>query len=97
MSTKLRNIDAIKKMLSGQHFTQTKTSVGYEKNNDQIKPREIGEEWEEDGCTWVQEKGFKITQTWQKASGKSKFYYFINRIPNLRIRKCFQLNPKFLK
>lgn len=60
MSTKLRNIDAIKKMLDGSHRTQTKTSIGYQKNDAIIK-REIGEVWiDENGDEWIQEKGFKI-------------------------------------
>ena len=60
MSTKLRNIDAIKKMLDGQHKSQSKTSIGYQKTVENTT-REVGETWvDENGAEWVQKEGFKI-------------------------------------
>lgn len=60
MSNKLRNIDALKKMLDGQHKSQTKSTLGYQKVQEHVA-REVGEVWtDEQGNEWVQQKGFKI-------------------------------------
>jgi len=61
--TKLRNIDAVKKMLDGNHRTQTKTSVSLNVKEAPIK-REIGECWtDENGKEWEQRDGYKISVT----------------------------------
>lgn len=63
MSTKLRNIDAIKKMLDGSHRTQTKKSVSLNTDEAPIK-RQIGDRWvDENGKEWEQRDGYKITVT----------------------------------
>ena len=61
MSTKLRNIEAIKKMLDGTHRTQTATKVSLNiQKSDDVK-REVGEVWvDSDGIEWEQRAGFKI-------------------------------------
>lgn len=68
MSSKLKNIDAISKMLEGTHRTQTRQTVGFsdaEKTAKKNQKREVGEQWAEydnEGnvvCYWVQEKGYK--------------------------------------
>jgi ribosomal protein L37AE/L43A len=62
MSTKLRNIDAIKKMLDGTHKSQNTTTVGMNigiVSDDQ--KREVGEIWKDSqGVEWEQRAGFKI-------------------------------------
>lgn len=65
MSTKLRNIDAIKKMLDGSHRTQTKNSVSLNTTDTEIPlKREVGERWIDDnGKEWEQREGYKITVT----------------------------------
>jgi ribosomal protein L37AE/L43A len=63
MATKLRNIEAIKKMLDGTHRTQNKTTVGFsdaDKVAKQNQKRAIGECWVENGEEWEQREGFKI-------------------------------------
>ena len=61
--TKLRNIDAIKKMLDGSHRTQTKKTYSLDPGKEQIK-REIGDRWvDENGKEWEQRDGYKITVT----------------------------------
>jgi ribosomal protein L37AE/L43A len=63
MATKLRNIEAIKKMLDGTHRTQNKTTVGFsdaDKVAKQNQKRVIGECWVENGEEWEQREGFKI-------------------------------------
>lgn len=60
MSKKLRNIDALRKMLDGQHKSQTKSTLGYQKVREHVE-REVGEVWtDEQGNEWIQQKGFKI-------------------------------------
>lgn len=63
MTTKLRNIEAIRKMLDGSHRMQTKKSIavteGFENSN--LRSREVGEIWtDENGVEWEQRSGFKI-------------------------------------
>lgn len=61
--TKLRNIDAIKKMLDGTHRTQTKTSVSLNTTDAPVR-REVGERWvDETGKEWEQRQGYKISVT----------------------------------
>lgn len=63
--SKLKNVDAIKQMLDGDHKIQTKTTLGYTGNAKHVK-REIGEKWEEvdpkNGNTyvWEQKDGYRI-------------------------------------
>lgn len=60
MSKKLRNIDALRKMLDGQHKSQTKSTIGYSKVQEHVE-RQVGEVWtDEHGNEWIQQKGFKI-------------------------------------
>ena len=57
---KLNNIKAIRQMLDGQHRTQSKTSVGYQKNSD-VQTRKVGDVWTDaNGDEWIQHDGFKI-------------------------------------
>jgi ribosomal protein L37AE/L43A len=63
MATKLRNIEAIRKMLDGTHRTQNKTTVGFsdaDKVAKQNTKRTPGEVWTENGEEWEQRDGFKI-------------------------------------
>lgn len=58
---KLRNIEAIRKMLDGTHKTQTKKSVGFADIRQKTQPRQVGEIWmDENGVEWEQRTGFKI-------------------------------------
>lgn len=61
--TKLRNVDAVRKMLDGNHRTQTKTSVSLNGKEAPIK-RAVGERWtDENGKEWEQRDGYKISVT----------------------------------
>jgi ribosomal protein L37AE/L43A len=60
--SKLRNIDAVKKMLDGTHRTQTRNSISFSdvKLTD-TKSHSVGEVWtDENGVEWEQRSGFKI-------------------------------------
>lgn len=60
-SKKLRNIEAIQKMLDGTHHTQTKKSIStYAVKKDDTK-RAVGERWTDaNGVVWEQREGFRI-------------------------------------
>ena len=59
--TKLRNIDAIKKMLDGTHRMQTRNTVAFSDVKKETQKREVGETWIDDkGVEWEQRAGFKI-------------------------------------
>jgi hypothetical protein len=61
MSTKLRNIDAIKKMLDGTHRMQTKQTVRFAGTKNTQEIHAVGEVWTDaDGIEWEQREGFKI-------------------------------------
>jgi hypothetical protein len=61
MSTKLRNIDAIKKMLDGTHKTQTKQTVGFADTKVAQEKHAVGDVWtDNEGMEWEQREGFKI-------------------------------------
>lgn len=54
----LKNTEALKKILGGDHKSQTKLEVGFQKN--QVVKREVGEEWtDETGQKWIQCDGYR--------------------------------------
>jgi hypothetical protein len=62
--TKLRNINAVKQLLSGNHKSQTKKTFSFDVSEIK-KQREVGEIWTEKDAagnevTWEQCKGYKI-------------------------------------
>lgn len=63
-NSKLKNIKALNQMLRGEHRSQTKTVVGYNKKENK-KQREVGEVWEEidpsgSVIIWEQKKGYRV-------------------------------------
>lgn len=56
---KLKNVETVKKMLAGEHFTQTKKSIYF--SGDKKIDRKLGERWtDDDGVEWEQKDGYKI-------------------------------------
>lgn len=56
---KLKNIKAVQEMLGGEHKTQTKKTVSFDKK--EVVRREVGETWTDDkGQKWEQRKGYKV-------------------------------------
>jgi len=56
---KLKNIKAVQEMLGGEHKTQTKKTVSFDKK--EVKRREVGETWTDDkGQKWEQRNGYKV-------------------------------------
>lgn len=61
MSKKLKNISAIKKMLSGKHHSQTKTTISVPVTEAKTEVRAVGERWfDKNGIEWEQRNGFVI-------------------------------------
>lgn len=84
-NTKLQNIKVVQQMLNGEHRTQTRTTVGYEKKKEYIK-REVGEVWDEvlpDGTIieWEQKKGYKIRRH-KNLKSLSEAREFLSQYPN---------------
>lgn len=72
MSDKLQNVKAIKEMIEGRHFTQTKTNVGFsdvDATKEKSQQRQIGDVWEEYDAegnlkfVWEQKDGYKIKKS----------------------------------
>jgi len=62
--SKLRNIEAVKKLLVGEHKSQKRTTIGYRKKED-YRIRNVGDIWEEvspmgDVVEWEQRDGYKV-------------------------------------
>jgi len=90
--SKLRNIDAIKKMLSGTHQFQTKTSVSFQDITAPAPDRQVGDVWtDKDGIEWEQRKGYKMN--------KGKFDDLraeLNSFPKCRKETCTCIKPERL-
>ena len=55
--SKLKNIKAVNEMLRGSHRSQTKATVGFEKDQSE---RIVGDEWiDTNGQKWIQKDGYK--------------------------------------
>lgn len=62
--SKLKNIEAIRKMLDGSHRTQTRKVFGWSRTKD-TKVRKVGEIWEEVDLSgnikvWEQKRGYRV-------------------------------------
>lgn len=62
--SKLKNIEAVKKLLVGEHKSQKRTTIGYRKVEDS-QIRKVGDIWEEvspmgDVIEWEQRDGYKV-------------------------------------
>lgn len=71
-NNKLRNVDTVRKLMEGNHRTQTRTTVGFSDTShaaEKNKTRAVGETWVEVNPTtggktyWVQRDGFRVKQT----------------------------------
>lgn len=97
-NSKLKNIETINKMLSGEHFTQTKTTVGYRKQKPSKKIREVGEVWEEEDpngniIVWEQKEGYRVKR---RKNLKSLYDLkdYVNKYNNCHKEKCTSLNTR---
>lgn len=87
MSNKLKNVKAVKEMLSGQHKTQTKKTISF--TDKVIERREVGETWTDDkGQKWEQRKGYKV-----KVGKLSELRQELKSFPNCNKETCTCIEP----
>ena len=87
MSNKLKNVKAVKEMLSGEHKTQTKKTISFA---DKIVERKnVGETWTDDkGQKWEQRKGYKV-----KVGKLSELRTELRAFPNCNKETCTCIEP----
>lgn len=86
--SKLKNVKAIKEMLSGTHKTQTKKTVSFNETNKQTI-RSVGERWVDDNKQeWEQKDGYRV-----KVGNFSKLRSELKSFPNCRKETCECCNP----
>lgn len=79
---KLKNIKAVQEMLGGEHKTQTKKTVSFDKK--EVVRRDVGETWVDDnGQKWEQRKGYKV-----KVGKLSELREELKQFPNCRKDSC---------
>lgn len=103
-SSKLKNIDAINRMLRGEHKTQTKKVFGYrniEKAQEDALIRKIGETWNEydaDGrliAIWEQHEGWRSKRPPMSDSAQETRDY-LRKFNNCPKETCTCTNPTSL-
>lgn len=59
---KLKNIKAVKQMITGDHRAQTRTTVSFSDTEKKEIKRKVGERWvDENGVEWEQKEGYRIS------------------------------------
>lgn len=73
-NSKTDNLKQIKKLLAGDHISQTKTSVSMVSPDPETGEYPVGHTWvDADGNEWVQKKGFKLMKSsTTRATAKQK-------------------------
>jgi|TARA_B100000085_G_scaffold282324_1_gene310631 hypothetical protein len=85
--SKLKNIKAVKEMLTGEHKTQTKKTISF--NGKVVERKEVGETWTDDkGQKWEQRKGYKV-----KVGKLSKLREELKSFPNCNKETCTCIEP----
>ena len=85
--SKLKNIKAVKEMLTGEHKTQTKKTISF--NGKVVERKEVGETWTDDkGQKWEQRKGYKV-----KVGKLSKLREELKMFPNCNKETCTCIEP----
>ena len=75
---KLKNIKAVQEMLGGEHKTQTKKTVSFDKK--EVLRREVGDTWTDDkGQKWEQRNGYKV-----KVGKLSELREELKKFPNCK-------------
>lgn len=75
---KLKNIKAVQEMLGGEHKTQTKKTVSFDKK--EVVRRKVGDTWTDDkGQKWEQRNGYKV-----KVGKLSELREELKKFPNCK-------------
>ena len=95
MDVKINSIDDVKKLVSGEHESQTKIKTGYDgKIKEDSIIRNVGDKWfDEDGNEWEQKEGYKIKlgKQWQQ-----ELHEYLTSFPNCPNETCTCTMPKRL-
>lgn len=88
---KLKNVEAVTKMLRGEHFTQTRTVTGWTPKRE-TKQRKVGEKWYEVTKTgavieWEQKKGYR-TKRRKNLKSLYNLQDYLNTYTNCPKDKC---------
>jgi len=105
--SKLQNIKAIRQMVDGTHWTQTRTKVGFtdtEVSAEKNKKREVGDIWEEYDeygnvvCIWEQKKGYRVRSGVLRDEVQAIRDYlnaYPNCLPDCKTTECTKLDQRF--
>jgi hypothetical protein len=99
MSKKLQNVNAVNKMLAGEHKFQTNTTHTFSKSNKDTKKRLVGEIWEEtdskSGITYLYEqKDGYVMKTKRDSETLQSTQRFISIIFKMSERNMYVSFPK---
>ena len=85
-NSKLKNVEAVRKMLDGSHKTQTKKVFGYTKVKERKK---VGDSWkDENGYEWEQKDGYKVRHGKMDEARK-----YLQSFPNCSKETCTCTTP----
>lgn len=90
---RIDNINDVKKLLHGEHESQTKVQVSVPEQQEQ-KTYNVGDKWlDSDGNEWEQKEGYKIKlgKTWQQ-----ELHSYLKDFPNCSKETCTCEFPKRL-
>lgn len=101
MSKKLQNVDAVNKMLAGEHKFQQRKTHGFSENKSEKKNRLVGETWEETdsktGITYViEQKDGYVMKTKRGSQTLQSTRDSISTFLNCRKETCTCVAPNHL-
>ena len=101
--SKLKNVNALKQMLDGNHRLQTRKTIGFsdsESSANRSKVREVGEVWEEkdhndNSLWWEQRNGFRVKHHMHPSVAEElrKAHEYLQSFPNCHKEKCTCIQP----
>jgi hypothetical protein len=89
---KVDNINDVKKLLKGEHISQTSVQTGYTGEPEEHVSRKVGDRWfDEDGNEWEQKEGYKMKlgKEWQQ-----DLHQYLHTFPNCPKETCTCTLPK---
>ena len=102
-TSKLKNTEAIQKMLDGSHRFQTRKTMGFSDTEavaSKNESHEVGDIWYETnpitGVTykWEQKEGYRVKVQANLEEGVKKIRSFLSSFPNCPKEECTCINPK---
>lgn len=101
--SKLKNIEALNKMLRGEHRTQTRKTFGFSGAKNTNITRNVGDVWSEEVgegnvVWWEQKDGYRVKRRYAPDVEEQmvKLRQYLNSFPNCQKEKCTCLQPTHL-